>query len=92
MTPDRIIDQWEQDQDLLREVLCQFGHEAVSDKQPNSGTSTAKDPHEWRDATGNLLLASFYSENGVLQLHLPGCQAEVARAFNALRASKREMH
>lgn len=95
MTEDRLIDRWEQDQEMLREVLAQFGHEMISDQHPSSGRSSASDPHTWwapESSTGDRPLASFYSKGGVLTLHEPGCDPRVAEAFNALRREKREMH
>lgn len=93
MTQKQVVERWEQAQDMLREVLLQFGYEAVADKQPDSGVSSARDPHRWWDAAGVRLLASFYSsEDGELVLHEADCDPAVAHAFEALRSSKRGMH
>lgn len=92
MTQDKIVNQWEQDQELLRRALKQLGHPEIQDKQPDSGWSSAEDPHEWWDAEGTRVLASFYSEAGELTLHEPGCAPEVIKAFASLRDAKSRAH
>ncbi len=92
--PDDIINQWEGDQHLLREILHDQGHAHVLDKQPDSGHSSAQDPHRWWSGDGQRrLLASFHAEGGRLALlEPPDTDPLVYVALLALRDSDTAMH